>query len=480
MISRASEKSGRGRIGGAGWLVLGLSGLVLAGCANYNQRLAAMLSAFEAHQMQAAAAQAEKLAKATSSGPDVLLMRLEQGTVLRAAGEYERSNKVFDEAEALIEEFDQRAEVSVSAEAGAMVTNLSLLPYRGYFYDRIMLSVYRALNALQMGDVEAAKVELRRAYERQNDAVAANARRIEEAQKEAEKRNVDIKKTQENERLKQILEEQYGDLDQYAVYGDYVNPFAEFLQGLVFVWAGADAEERERGLKALTRVAGMVPENPYIAEDIQTAEALILGKDVPGVTYVIFEAGLAPRREEIRVDLPLFLLGKYSGGVHYVGVAFPKLVRQASCPEGLEVVTEGGSVRTVRVADMDAVVAREFKNQLPEIVLKTIAAAAVKAAMAYGAYQAAKDNSTAGLIVGVVTTVYQMAMNQADLRTWRTLPKRFEYCRVVTPANRRIRLKWAESGAEQTVELGPGQVQVVYVRMVSPGRVPLISGFALK
>ena len=102
-------------------------------------------------------------------GADQLLWTLEQGSLLRAAGQYQASDEVFDFADAVIETYDRLPEVSITAEGAATLTNLAALPYRGTGYDRIMVSTYRALNAMKLGDMENARVELNRAQVRQQE-----------------------------------------------------------------------------------------------------------------------------------------------------------------------------------------------------------------------------------------------------------------------------------------------------------------------
>ena len=62
----------------------------------------------------------------------------------------------------------------------------------------------------------------------------------------------------------------------------------------------------ERARKSFERVLGMIGENKFIRQDMETIDQIIAGEPFPEVTYVIFETGLAPEREQIRVDLPLF------------------------------------------------------------------------------------------------------------------------------------------------------------------------------
>src|SRR5205823_68691 len=94
-----------------------------------------------------------------------------QGACQRAADELPESTRAFDRAEEIIAKYDQQPDISLSRETLAALTNLTTLDYKGYCYDRIMMNVYKALNYMQVGDLENARVELRRAYEQQRAAV---------------------------------------------------------------------------------------------------------------------------------------------------------------------------------------------------------------------------------------------------------------------------------------------------------------------
>lgn len=123
------------------------------------------------------------------------------------------------------------------------------------------------------------------------------------------------------------------------------------------------------------------------------------------------------------------------------------------------------------LSNMDAVVAREFKNELPTIITKTLIASAIKAGATYGTYAGAtnggRKNAGAGLAVLIAGALYQVAMNQADLRTWTTLPKEFQFCRIPTPADRKIELDSRYSGRKTPLVIDEGVVNVVWVKSVN-------------
>ena len=94
-----------------------------------------------------------------------------------------------------------------------------------------------------------------------------------------------------------------------------------------------------------------------------------------------------------------------------------------------------------------------------------------------------------------------MAVNIADTRTWTTLPKEFQICRLPTPADGKIDLS-TPNGMKLSVTLGGsgsgtkidltstngmqaslnagGLVNVVYVKSITSGTPLLVSQFKLK
>ena len=79
---------------------------------------------------------------------DEVVWRLEAGSLNFNLGNYQTAVDELKMAERLIEEYDDRALISLrdlSSEAATAVTNLNALPYRGLCRDRIALSIFKAL-----------------------------------------------------------------------------------------------------------------------------------------------------------------------------------------------------------------------------------------------------------------------------------------------------------------------------------------------
>jgi len=513
-----------GRVAGALAILL-----ALAGCATYEAQTQTRVQATKSGSFASAVIQADQQAKASTGSKDELIFRLEQGAVLRSAaladaatvpdirppqaapkkGEpppeplpeptraevhahyYTRSIEAFDQAEAKVNTWEEQAKVRVGSEVGALVTNQASLPYRGRAYDKVMMNTYKALNYLALGDADKARVELNRSLQRQRDAVEANQKRIASAQDEAElarkgelkdekgkSASYDSDKAMNDARtgpaLQAVLNESIAPMQPY---GDYVNPFSVFLDGLYFTVLGQDGSDWERGRKSFERVAAMVPDNAFLQADLEAAASAAEGKAPEGVTYVIFETGSAPSRSQTRVDIPTFLV---TSKLAYVGASFPKLVYDGNYVGSLGITAGEQTFTTATVASMDSVIANDFKNEWPSVVTKTVITAATKAIIQAAIQKEAENRGGmwAGLAAGVIMGGINAATNIADTRTWQSLPKEFQYARIPTPEGRALTL--AAGGETQTVVLEPGAVNVVYVKSASPTAPLLVSTFVLK
>ncbi|MDP2600744.1 MAG: hypothetical protein Q8P84_08465 [Deltaproteobacteria bacterium] len=89
---------------------------------------------------------------------DRLLYLLDKATFLHAAGRYEESNAVFEEAFHTAEYWESK---SAGQEIAAAFTNETLLPYSGEIYERLLIQVYQMLNFALLGKTDEALIEVR-------------------------------------------------------------------------------------------------------------------------------------------------------------------------------------------------------------------------------------------------------------------------------------------------------------------------------
>lgn len=447
------------------------------GCATYKDQAKGANAVWTTGQVADAAKQFSQKADNAKGSKDAIIWNLEAGAACRAVGDFDDSNEYLEAAALKIDDYEKKAKVRIGNEAAAAMSNQQSLPYVGRSYDKIMLHTYRALNYMAMDEAEDARPELVRAYQRQQDAVEENKKRIESAEKMAQdaKNQEKIDRAKSDARFSATLENVTKDLDGFKFYADYVNPFTVYLDGIYFLHAGSGGADLERATTSLKRVAEFAADNKFIQADLATAKDTLDGKQAPPCTYVIFETGQAATRDQIRIDIPIIV-----GNVPYVGAAFPKLVFHNDHAPYLRVKAGAAEENTAVVASMDAIVALDFKNELPTIITKTVISTVTKAAASYAANRAASQQSTmAGLIVKVATTAYQAAVNIADTRSWTTLPKEVQVARVPTPKDRKLTIATANS-MPTDITLEEGTINVVCVRSISAIAPLQVSQFILK
>jgi uncharacterized protein len=489
--------------------------LFLAGCQTHTQQAADFAQSWRTANLATAADEVgKKVAKHLDDG-DTIIWRLEQGGVLRtealanlpapapAPGQAvastmgtepvkprdilltEQSNEAFAAAQAKIVRYEDDAKLKLGSETGAVLTNQANLPYRGRAYDKIMLHTYVAANYLKLGELDKARVELNRLLQSQRDAIDANAKRIAKAQEEAAeakegkdgKPGYDAEAAQQDPKVTASVSEMETELNANTKgYENYVNPFAVFLDGLFF---GANAEgpsDMERARKSFQRVAAMSPDNPYAQADLAVANELHLGKSFDKTTYVVFETGSAPIREQWRIDLPIFAV---TGRLSYVGAALPRLKFDNNYTPSMVAAAGGATYPTSLVSSMDSVIAQDFKNEWPVILTRTILSVAVKATADAVIQNQVKDQGwQAQLLAKAVTLAYGAATNIADTRAWISLPKQFQYCRFPTPEDGKVSIQ--VGGTTQDLQLVPGQVNLIWVKNVAPGLPSYVSQAVLK
>ncbi len=448
-----------------------LLALSLVGCATHTSESKKMRSHWNIGNTQSAQEEVVKLAE-NAPETDSLIWRLEEGTVARANGDLKRSEIAFDIAQKAIEKFENEPETRILQESEAILTNQSYIPYKGYGYDKIMLSVYQALNHIELKNFDAASVDLKRLEFYQNDIERLNAKKIADSQqalKEAQKKNssasYDVNKTTNNPQVAAALRQVYGDNYKFDTSAReakaiFVNPFAYWLSGLYFANRAIDTSDKNKASDMFRLGGEMLGNKSYVmAEDFKMAEDLANGKiSKPApTTYVIFETGNAPIREQFKLNLPIYIVAR---NVPHISVNFPYLSKQKSFTQDITIKADSKLQKLDTLADMDSIISEQFYNDLPIVIAKTIISSAIKAGTEYAVARAAGDGWE-GVAVNIASSLYQSIMNDADLRTWTTLPKQIKVARFATPKNGKVNI----NGKELTVS--PNQVNVILAKKMN-------------
>lgn len=416
--------------------------------------------------------------KHNGDSAQMVIAWIERGSILRTAGRYSESDEAFALVESRIEDFETRADTDVGEEIGALLTTPDKITYRGFDYDRVFVAVYRGLNSLAMEDYETPRQHFVRASQWQDFTVERNRRLIERAQDEKAEaqEKCDVDRTLQSDDLQAAMRDRYGNLELFSGYENFANPFADFVRAVFLLGVRQSYDDIDTARNLMRRVAGMVDANPYVLADLDRADRAARGEGIDlNMTYVFFETGVAPHREEFRITLPLFLVNGY---VDTVSIAVPYLEFNGGHAGTLRIDTGDGTHHTVLLADVDRIIAGEFKQRLPTLITRMVASAVVKSALQYAMNEATKSNEWVNLFSRIGMAVYAAGTNRADLRTWATLPKEIQYASFPTPPDASLAVY--KGGFSSSVTLEQQGLNIVVVRSINAQTPPKITSHVIR
>ncbi|BCD61272.1 hypothetical protein NitYY0826_C0106 [Nitratiruptor sp. YY08-26] len=359
---------------------------------------------------------------------DDLLWDYEAGTVGYYVKEYKDSVFYFDKAEDLIKKYDEEILASkVLSSVGAALTNDTFMDYRPKIYEKIMVNTYKAINFINMRDFQNARIEFNRALVREDRAKEFFAKEIG---KEKEKLQQEQKKKLQNVKIKKEttspIEKKYSNLFAFKPYRDFTNPFTSYLAGIYFLSIGDYDKATDLLKECYGMIKGLDAGADYVKADFELADKMkgSLTQRAKHYTWVIFLNGLAPKKEEWKIDVPVFLVSKK---VLYTGIALPTLKMRPKAYRYLEVTTPHGTKKTKEIATMDRVIKLEFKKRFPVIMTRALTRTIVQTVIQK------QLHDKYGFFGGLVGAAYQGIMNKADTRMWERLPKEFQVARLYTP-----------------------------------------------
>lgn len=440
--------------------------LGVAGCASHTRKVAPTIQAYSAGERILAAQEALELQADHPAGDnDRLLYLLESGQILTVTGQIDKARDVLDEAAAITRPYlDEKSEASVSQAAAATLLNPTVTVYVGTSYDRVMLSTLQAMTSLQASDPARARVELNQAALWQQDAVLNNAARIEKAQQEIASKNPSRSRAPSG--VQAGLDEEYDSIQNLQGYSGYVNPYTEHLSG-VFRLSLGNAADAGKSVALFRRAADVLDgiAREAVLTDVARAQHAASGRSVAPATYVYFLRGLAPKRQQFKLRVPIPFRENNQTRVIYIAAAFPKLVVRPDY--GMSLAVEGAG-QSVEICNMDGIVAQTFKDQLPLVITQSLVSAAAKGAAQYGLSKLGAAGNIAGILLTEIST-------SADLRSWETLPKAIRYVRVDTPSDGRIVLTSPSGKEVAQVQVEPGRDNIVWITLPSSVASPMVT-----
>lgn len=247
-----------------------------------------------------------------------------------------------------------------------------------------------------------------------------------------------------------------------------MNPAVTYMHGIFFLTTG-QATDAGRARESFQRVVGMAGANPVVNDDLALARRVAGAQRAGNYVWVIFENGQTPLFEQMNMTVPMPVLARGGSGmaVTPVTVSMLRMVPQSVAVPSIGISAGSARATTRQIANIEAVVASEFRQRYPGLLAATVFEAVAKAAMVSGASaMAGRKNGTAGALLNVVATT-AANVTSSDTRSWYALPREFQAVRVATPVDGKVMVE--ANGMRETLSVEPGQSSIIYVKQQHRG-----------
>jgi hypothetical protein len=382
-----------------------------------------------------------------------VLYDLDLGLLFHYAGLPDSSNAHLFAAEREIEALYTK---SVSLAALSVLTNDNILPYDGEDFEKVLINVFLALNYAEKGEPDEALVEARK---------------------------VDLKLRQ--------YEREYEGKNRYKE-----DAFIRYIAGALYESSGEINDafiSYRKAYEAYTMYArefGTQPPRFLLDDLVRTATLLSFSEEAEryralggqacgqeegkkGSVLVIVYSGRGPVKDEVRTSVSI---ADTAGTLHTFQMALPKFRSRHGEPRVYDIAvyrpddtTAALTTRAEVAEDVSAIASKALDDRLALVYLKSGGRALLKFLAAEKAKSELKkkEDKLANLLGSIAVDLVLGVTEQADLRTWRTLPAEFHLARLRLPAGtHRLRIEASDGKMTvpaETVEVHAGRTSFILV-----------------
>lgn len=341
-----------------------------------------------------------------------ILYLMDSGIISMQCGDYSKAADFFGKASEL---GDKLWTESLSAQALSLITNDLVLPYAGEDFERVMLPMFSGFCYMKIGKYDEALVDFRK---------------------------LDIMLGEMNSRYdsKNIYKEdalaRYLGGALYESMGKYDDAFIDYYKAFRIY----RDYERDYGMK--------IPD--FAAQDLINAgkksgrlgEAVeLMGKDYfesvkpidtakKGKVVFISFAGASPVKHDDKIVLP--------SPAGPITVAFPIMIPSSLPCRPSDLLIKGEyqsyTARFEKAEDINAIAMKNLDDRRARYIAKAVARAAVKQVVFHQIGTRSTNSEDTRNLIKILLNIANLFLEQADTRSWRTLPGEIHISRFYLPA----------------------------------------------
>lgn len=404
---------------------------------NYNQQ---MQGAKQAQQQGSFQAAINLIPTRSHNDASYALSLLEKARLEYLANNHTQSQKYFAQVYSLVQQAQQAAKIELSRgveNITAVLSNDNASRYDIPLYEQSMLNSYQALNYLAQNDLSGALVEIRRANLVQQQALTEHAKSLYHSEEEMTKQGLSLNG----------LANQYPSMNEAIgqVKNGFQNAYTFYLSAVLYEAAGQSNDAYIDYKKALE----IYPNNHYLQQDVwRLANALqmaddisqfknSLGQDVTqvnsdntktntkeknqGQVVIIVENGIVAAKQELALNLPIYTS---HNDMRFYSIAIPSYQNYLPAYSPLVLSYQGKRYQSEEIVRLQSLAAKQLKDQLASIVTKQVIRLVAKEKIRQ---QIARKGGDIG---NIFASIYNMATEKADTRSWSTLPDSIHILKV--------------------------------------------------
>jgi hypothetical protein len=403
---------------------------------------------------------------------DKTLYLEESGRIAHLADNIDLSKTYYEDAAVQIDNEWSRPAIELFETVGAVTVNDNCIPYRAPAYEAIFVHTYQALNYLECKDVEGAAVEARRAATQQDQAYDRHFKEIQAAETCAENQQFKLNQESSFNKWHDSMAKVSSTLQ-----SSFQNALTFYISGIIWELSS----DFDNAFIAYQKAHEIYPSNHYIVQNMIRIGQKVGRHDVveqlqrqypdlsstqpapnEGRLVVIYEDGFVPQKRQLTIP---FLIPNYccqNGCTVFSGYSLQTIAlpyydcKCVSCFAPLNVGSQStiwGKTETIcNVRDMAI---KALEEQMTPILVRQMARAVTK-------YVTQNTMSNIDPVLGLATQIYNFVSEQADLRSWLTLPEVVQIADFILPEGN-YPLTLGSSNSRESAEVHTGRITIVRV-----------------